>query len=201
LSGTLTTGIISSLNRSAPGSSDQRALWSLIQTDAAMNPGNSGGPLLDTQAELIGMNIAIASKTGQNAGVGFAIPVDRIRKIVPQLIEHGRVIRPDHGIVQVMPTEAGLRIVKINLGGPADRAGLQGYTIRREQRRQGAVVYVRETIDRDSADTIVAVNDRPTRSHTEFLDVIEQFQPGDRVMFTILRDGRRVEIPVTLGEA
>jgi S1-C subfamily serine protease len=173
----------------------------LIQTDAAMNPGNSGGPLLDTKAQLIGMNIAIASKTGQNAGVGFAIPANRILRIVPELIEHGKVIRPDHGIVSVMPTDYGLKIVKLNRGGPADRASLRAFRIRVEERVQGSIVYRRETIDRDYADTIMEVNGAPTRTHNEFLDVIERYRPGETVTFTILREGREMRVPVTLGEA
>jgi S1-C subfamily serine protease len=201
LSGTLTTGIISSLNRNAPGAASRRALESLIQTDAAMNPGNSGGPLLDTNAHLIGMNIAIASKTGQSAGVGFAIPANRIRRIVPELIEHGKVIRPDHGIVSVMPTQFGLKIVKLIPGGPAEKAELRGFRIRRERRVEGSIIYQREYIDRAYADTIVGVNGTPTRTHNEFLDVIEKYKPGDTVNFTIIREGREMTVPVTLGEA
>jgi S1-C subfamily serine protease len=90
LEGTLTTGIISNLNRTLP-SRTGREMKSIIQTDAAMNPGNSGGPLLDTGGRMVGMNVAIATKTGQNAGLGFAIPINRIRQIVPQLVEHGKV--------------------------------------------------------------------------------------------------------------
>ena len=108
LDGTLTTGIISSLNRTPSENARRRSLKALIQTDAAMNPGNSGGPLLNTNAEVIGMNVAIATKTGQNAGVGFAIPANRIRRIGPELIKHGRIIRPDHGIVSLMPTKQEL---------------------------------------------------------------------------------------------
>lgn len=201
LTGTLTTGIISSLNRNAPGASNRRALTSLIQTDAAMNPGNSGGPLLDTHARLIGMNIAIASKTGQNAGVGFAIPVNRIRHVVPELVKYGKMIRPDHGIVFVAETPNGLKIVKLNRGGPADKAGLRGYRIRRESRRQGSVIIQREYIDREYADTIVGVNNQPTRTDSEFQDVIEKYKPGDTVTFTILRDGQREQVQVTLGAA
>jgi len=93
---TLTTGVISSLNRSLQVSR-ARTIKSIIQTDAAINPGNSGGPLLDTGGRLIGMNVAIFSKTGQSSGVGFAIPVNLIARVVPQLIANGRVIRPDIG--------------------------------------------------------------------------------------------------------
>ena len=131
LEGTLTTGIISNLNRTLP-SRTGREMKSIIQTDAAMNPGNSGGPLLDTSGRMIGMNVAIATKTGQNAGLGFAIPINRIRQIVPQLIEHGKVVRADIGIVAVKEIDKGLQIVEVNKGGPAEKAGLQGWkTVRK----------------------------------------------------------------------
>ena len=102
---TLTTGIIS-VNRTLPAQ-NHRSIRSIIQIDAAINPGNSGGPLLDTQGRLIGMNTAIASATGQSAGVGFAIPVGNIARVVPQLIEHGHVIRPDAGITRVCKPSRG----------------------------------------------------------------------------------------------
>ncbi len=110
---TLTTGIIASLNRSLPGRRSGRSLKSIIQIDAAINPGNSGGPLLDSHARMIGMNTAIASKTGESAGVGFAIPVSTIARIVPQLIREGRVRRPETGIVRVYQTEQGLLIATL----------------------------------------------------------------------------------------
>ena len=104
---TLTTGIISSLNRSLPGRHGRRSLRSIIQIDAAINPGNSGGPLLDSHGRMIGMNTAIASKTGESAGVGFAIPINTIARVVPQLIQNGRVRRPDSGIARVYQTDRG----------------------------------------------------------------------------------------------
>ncbi len=106
---TLTTGIVSSLNRSLPART-KRAMKSIIQIDAAINPGNSGGPLLDSRGRLIGMNTAIASTTGQNTGVGFAIPSATITRVVPQLIERGHVIRPETGIAAVARTDRGLMI-------------------------------------------------------------------------------------------
>ncbi|HEV3341808.1 MAG TPA: trypsin-like peptidase domain-containing protein, partial [Pirellulales bacterium] len=118
---TLTTGIISSLNRRIPGR-EGRTLKSLIQTDAAINPGNSGGPLLDRHGLLIGMNTAIASRTGQNTGVGFAIPVSSIARIVPQLVEKGRVVRADVGIAKVYEGERGLMIAEVVSHGPAEKA-------------------------------------------------------------------------------
>ena len=91
----MTTGIISSLNRNLPSRVPGREMKALIQTDAAMNPGNSGGPLLNSNAEMIGMCVAIASRTGQNSGVGFAIPINRIRSILPDLMTHGHVVRAE----------------------------------------------------------------------------------------------------------
>ena len=123
---TLTTGIISSLNRTLPTRS-KREIRSIIQIDAAINPGNSGGPLLDSRGRLIGMNTAIASSTGQSAGVGFAVPVGSIARVVPQLIERGRVIRPDAGISRVLQTEKGLVIATMIPKGPAEQAGLADF--------------------------------------------------------------------------
>jgi S1-C subfamily serine protease len=114
---TMTVGIISSLNRSLP-SRKSRMMKSIIQIDAALNQGNSGGPLLDSRGRLIGMNTAIASRTGENTGVGFAIPVNNIQRVVPQLIENGRVIRPDIGITRVYQVEQGLVVATCP---PADR--------------------------------------------------------------------------------
>jgi S1-C subfamily serine protease len=199
LDGTLTTGIISSLNRTPSENSRRRSLKALIQTDAALNPGNSGGPLLNTNAEVIGMNIAIATKTGQNTGVGFAIPANRIQRIVPELIKHGRIIRPDHGIVSLMPTKQGLKIAKVNRDGPADRAGLRGFRIVRQQKQRGPIVYQREFVDSDYADYILAVNGQPTRTPNEFLDVVEQFRPGDEIIITILRQGHEEQVTLSLG--
>ncbi|MCA9225965.1 MAG: trypsin-like peptidase domain-containing protein, partial [Planctomycetales bacterium] len=144
---TLTVGIISSLNRQLP-SRNRRMMKSIIQIDAALNRGNSGGPLLNSHSELIGMNTAIASSTGENTGVGFAIPVSTIRRVVPQLIENGRVIRPEIGITRVLQTEGGLVIVSVADGGPADQAGLQGFKAVRTQRRRGPFVYEETRIDK-----------------------------------------------------
>lgn len=197
----LSTGIISSLNRTPPGGSRNSALQSLIQTDAAMNPGNSGGPLLNTSAEMIGMNVAIATKTGQNAGVGFAIPANRIRNIVPELIRNGKVVRPDHGILAVMETDRGLKIHQLAKGGPADRAGLRGFRFVIQEKVEGRFRITRRVPDRNYADFILGVDGKSIQTHHEFLDVIEEYKPGDTVIFTILRDGRRQKVPVTLDAA
>ncbi|MEM6798894.1 MAG: trypsin-like peptidase domain-containing protein [Planctomycetota bacterium] len=199
LEGTLTIGIVSSLNRSVPSRAAGRAMTGMIQTDAAMNPGNSGGPLLNSSAEMIGMNVAIASKIGQNSGVGFAIPVDRVRRFLPELIEHGKVIRAYHGIVTLMETPTGLRIAKISRGGPADQAGLRGFRILRRERRRGPILYTETSIDRDYADTILAIDGAQVGTHTQFLEIMDRYKPGETVTITVLREGQRQQATLTLG--
>jgi S1-C subfamily serine protease len=197
---TLTTGIVSSLNRSLP-SRNGRTMKSIIQIDAAINPGNSGGPLLDSRSRLIGMNTAIASRTGQNTGVGFAIPVTSIAYVVPQLIAKGRVIRPEIGIARVYETERGLLIATLTPGGPAEQAGLRGPRIVRERRRQGPFVYESQSIDRTAADRIVALDGTKVGSADEFLSLIEAHRPGDEVSLTIVREGKEMNVPLRLGES
>jgi S1-C subfamily serine protease len=195
---TMTVGIISSLNRSLP-SRKARMMKSIIQIDAALNQGNSGGPLLDSRARLIGMNTAIASRTGENTGVGFAIPVNNIQRVVPQLIENGRVIRPDIGITRVYQTENGLVIATLATGGPAERAGLRGFRLVRQQQRRGPFVYEETQIDRSHADLIVAIDSVPIRSADDLLSVIESKRPGEQVVLTVIREGRETQVPVILG--
>ncbi len=195
---TLTTGIISSLNRSLPSRRTGRLLKSIIQIDAAINPGNSGGPLLDSHARMIGMNTAIASKTGESAGVGFAIPVSTIARIVPQLIHEGRVRRPEAGIVRVYQTDRGLLIATLAPGGPAERAGLHGPKVVRQQKRQGPFVYEIQTVDRAAADLIVAVDGKPAKTADDFLDAIESKHPGEQVTISVIRGGQERGIPLVL---
>jgi S1-C subfamily serine protease len=192
---TVTHGIISAKGRLL-GMLD---LVELLQTDAAMNPGNSGGPLLDTSGRMIGMNVAIATKTGQSAGLGFAIPVNRIRQSVPQLIEHGKVIRADIGIVAVVETPQGLQIVQTNRGGPADRAGLRGWKKVRREVTRGPLVYTVERNDPSAADIVIAVNGQPVEKASAFVEMVEEHPPGDRIELTIIREGRQMKVPVTLG--
>jgi S1-C subfamily serine protease len=194
---TMSSGIISSLNRSLP--SKGRTMRSMIQIDAALNRGNSGGPLLDTRGRLIGMNTAIASTTGENTGVGFAIPVDTIRRVASQLIETGHVVRADSGITHVLPTERGLTIVMLTPGGPAEKAGLRGFKIIRDQERRGPFVVEKRRVDRSQADTIVSVDGHKVASGDDFLTAIEQHRPGEEARLGILRGGRTVEVPVTLS--
>ena len=197
---TMTTGIISSLNRTLP-SRNKRLMRSIIQIDAALNQGNSGGPLLDTQARLIGMNTAIASSTGENTGVGFAIPVNTIARVVPQLIQRGHVIRPDVGIIFMVETPQGPAVVAVSPGGPAERAGLQGFRIVKRQTRRGLFVYEESRIDREHADVVRAVDGKPVKTVDDFVTEIESKEPGQRIVLQVLRDGRLLEVPLILGAA
>ncbi len=196
---TLSTGIVSSLNRSLPSRGNpRRTIKSIIQIDAAINPGNSGGPLLDSHARMIGMNTAIASRSGDSAGVGFAIPVDTIARVLPQLIQNGRVRRPDSGIVKVYQTDRGLLISTLVPGGPAERAGLQGPRTRSEVRRGPFGSYTVSMIDRSAADLIVAVDGEPIKTADDFLNAIESKRAGDQVVLTVIRGGQQLHVPLRL---
>ncbi|WP_197524809.1 S1C family serine protease [Botrimarina hoheduenensis] len=201
LEGTLTTGMISSLNRTVPSRRGGRAMTGMVQTDAAMNPGNSGGPLLNSSGEMVGMCVAIVSATGQNAGVGFAIPMNRIRRFLPELLEHGRVIRAYHGIVLLNETPRGLQIAKLAKGGPAENAGLRPFVEVIETGRQGPFIVQRTRLDRDHADLIVAIDTKPVANHEDFVTLMDSYRPGQRVIFTVVREGQRLDVPVVLGAA
>jgi S1-C subfamily serine protease len=198
---TITTGIISALNRTLPSRVPGRDLKSIIQTDAALNPGNSGGPLLDTSGRLIGMNVAIATKSGQNAGLGFAIPINRIARFVPELIANGKITRPDIGIVAVMETDRGLQIVDTNKGGPAALSGLRGWRIVRQQVRRGPFVQTQQKQDREYADLIIAVDGQPVETGSALIEAIEAHKPGDQIVLTIIREGQTQQVRITLGAA
>ena len=195
---TLTTGIISSLNRSLPARNG-RTIKAIIQTDAAINPGNSGGPLLDSSSRLIGMNTAIASRTGQSSGVGFAIPVGTLARIVPQLIERGKVTRADAGIARVYQTDHGLLVASLVPDGPAERAGMRGFKVVRERRRQGPFMAETERVDRSGADLIVAVAGVAVKNADDFLSQVETRNSGDEVLITVEREGHRLDLPVVLA--
>ncbi|MFO0819675.1 MAG: trypsin-like peptidase domain-containing protein [Pirellulales bacterium] len=195
---TMTLGIVSSLNRSLPTRAG-RSLKSIIQIDAALNRGNSGGPLLDSRGRLIGMNTAIASSTGENTGVGFAIPVNTLARVVPQLIQNGRVIRPDIGITRVLETERGLVVVTLTPGGPAERAGVQGFRVVKTQKRRGPFVYEEQRLDRSQADLIVAIDGKKVRSADDLLSVVEMKRPGESVELGIVRQGQEGLVAIVLG--
>jgi S1-C subfamily serine protease len=200
---TMSTGIISSLDRTLPNPHSPLPLKSIIQIDASINPGNSGGPLLDTHANVIGMNVAIAtspnSRSQQSAGVGFAIPVNTIARVVPQLVQSGHVQRSDAGIVKVLQTDRGLLIALMVPGGPAQHAGLQGARIEEKQQRQGPFITKYRTVNWAAADMIVAVDGRPTKTAEDFLNAVEAKQPGQQVVITVIRAGQQLDVPLTLG--
>ncbi len=193
---TMSTGMISAVNRQIPSRED-RSMHSRIQIDAALNQGNSGGPLINTSGQLIGMNTAIMSSDGDSAGVGLAIPVSTLQRIVPQLLQHGRVIRPWIGITRVYERPEGLLIISTTGGGPADQAGLRGFSIVMKSNGQS----VHPVIDPSTADLILAVDSVPVRTSDELLAAIEKRKPGDRIIFTIQRAGQNLNVPVTLGQA
>ncbi len=186
---TLTTGVVSALGREIK-SVTNRTIHNVIQTDAAINPGNSGGPLLDSAARLIGVNTAIYSPSGGSAGVGFAVPVHEVNRVVPQIIRHGRVVRPGIGISAVnqrVVEELGLEgvlVLKAEPSSAAEKAGLRGT----QQVRGGLIL----------GDLIVAVNGAPVADWNQLRDELEKHQAGETVTLTLLRDERQVEVTVTL---
>ncbi len=187
---TLTTGIISALGREIE-SVTRRPIQGVIQTDAAINPGNSGGPLLDSSGRLIGVNTAIFSPSGASVGIGFAIPVNTVNRIVPQLIRYGKVTRPGLG-VQVAEDQLaqemglpGVLIVDVRPGSPGAKVGLRGT----RRNFSGQVIL---------GDVIVAINDKRIESVKDLFLVLEKYQVGDTVKVSILRQGRRLEYHITL---
>jgi S1-C subfamily serine protease len=186
---TLTTGVVSALGREIK-SVTNRTIHNVIQTDAAINPGNSGGPLLDSAARLIGVNTAIYSPSGGSSGVGFAVPVHEVNRVVPQIIRHGKLVRPGLGISVVnqrVVEELGLEgvlVLKAEPGSSAEKAGLRGTS----QVRGGLIL----------GDLIVAVNGRPVADWNQLRDELETHQAGEAVTLRLLRDERQVEVTVTL---
>jgi S1-C subfamily serine protease len=195
---TMSTGIISSLNRQIP-SSHNRTMRSLIQIDAALNQGNSGGPLINTRSELIGMNTAIMSTHGDSAGVGFAIPVSTLKRIVPSLIQEGRIVRPTIGIARVYENNGGLMIVSLVPGGPAEKAGLQGFSLAKKSFRQGPFRYEQTVVDPKTADMIKAADGEPVKNADDLLAIIERKRPGETVELVIERGGQKLTARILLG--
>jgi S1-C subfamily serine protease len=193
----MSAGMISSLNRQLP--SRARTMRSLIQVDMSLNQGNSGGPLLNTRGELIGMNAAIMSSNGDSAGVGFAIPASTIQRILGKLSKYGKVVRPTIGITRVYENERGLLIVTTARGGPAEAAGLKGFSLASKTLRQGLYRYEQNSIDPSTADLIQAIDGAPVRSADELLEIIENKSPGDTVVIDILRAGQALQVPIKLG--
>lgn len=176
LSKTLTSGLVSALGRTLPVDNG-REIPGVIQTDAAINPGNSGGPLLDSAGRLIGVNTAILSKSGSSAGVGFAIPVDLVNQIVPQLIERGSLPRPGIGIAvadESMARRLGIRgvaVMGVEPGSPAARAGLAAFDLQ----------------NRIIGDVIIAVDGQPVANVLELSKSLESAGVGSQVKLLVLR--------------
>ncbi len=191
---TLTTGIVSALNREIE-SVTRRTIRGAIQTDAAINPGNSGGPLLDSAGRLIGVNTSIYSPSGASAGIGFAIPVDEVNRIVPKLIRDGRFIRPALGVTagaaqlqQALGAPKGVLLVGVAAGGPAAAAGLMPYS----RGRDGRIV---------AGDVITAVADQPVADLDDMLSAIERRQIGEKLSLSVWRAGQTRKVVVTLGSS
>lgn len=193
---TLTTGIISSLNRSLR-SENNRMIRGIIQTDAAINPGNSGGPLLNRKGELIGITTAIVSRAGQHSGIGLAVPASTAKRVVEELVQFGRVIRPDCGIFSVYEVDAGLLVAKLVPEGPAEAAGLRGP--KEMVVRRGGFVY--RGLDRAQADLIVAVDGKEVKTFDDLLTHVESKKPGDSVTLSVVRDGKKKDVTVELEES
>ena len=193
---TLTTGVISGLQRPIRAQNG-RQIEGAIQTDASINPGNSGGPLLDSHGRMIGINSQIESPSGASAGVGFAIPVNIAKRIVPQLVRNGYVQRPKLGIVprdveslsgQVrLPVSYGTMIWQVQQGGPAANAGLRGLV----QTEDG---------DIELGDIIIAIDGEKISNNDDLYRTLDKHQVGDTVNIEVMRNGRSIRVPVRLSD-
>lgn len=190
---TLTTGIISALGREIE-SAGQAKIRDVIQTDAAINPGNSGGPLLDSAGRLIGVNTAIASPSGVSSGIGFAIPVDDVNRVVPQLISDGKSSRPVLGVSLINPALvrnlqiAGLAVGGVNAGSGAEKAGLRpAFTDRRGRRILG--------------DVIVKVDGKPTKTVDDLYHILKNRKSGEVIEVIVLREEQEIVMPVALSSS
>jgi len=201
---TVTTGVVSSLGRTLDASNG-RQISGVIQTDAAINPGNSGGPLLDSHGEVIGINSAIFSPSGGSVGIGFAIPVDTIKRWLPDLISLGRARHPYMGITVTRPltsaqlkqlgydAEGGVLLAQVDRGSPAELAGLRGGNRR---------VSIGNTIVTTGGDLILAVDGHKVRQLEDITSYLDQErQVGDTVRLTILRNGKEMQVDVKLADS
>ena len=181
---TITSGIISALGREINAITG-RTIDGVIQTDAAINPGNSGGPLLDSAGRLIGVNTAIYSPSGAYAGIGFAVPVEEVNRVVPELIKYGKLIKPGIGVTLVDERYAarygiseGILIGRVEVGGPADQAGLQA-----ARQLRGEIV---------TGDIIVGIDGSQVSSVNDVRNILENMQVGDEIELTYLRQGQQL---------
>jgi S1-C subfamily serine protease len=190
---TLTVGVVSALGREI-NSLNSRKIRDVIQTDASINPGNSGGPLLNSLGQLIGVNTQIISPSGASAGIGFAIPVNTVKKVIPQLVQYGEEVIPILGIQN--PPDGwsrqmgidGVPILAVVEGLPAEKAGMKGI----EQDRRGGYVL---------GDVIVEIDDTKITNNDDLLNALEQHMPGDEVKVVTERNGERQEFEVELAES
>lgn len=190
---TITAGIVSALDREVKGIGEV-TIRGMIQTDSSINPGNSGGPLLDSQGQLIGMNTMIFSSSGSSAGIGFAVPVQSIKRIVPQLIEHGKVIRPGLG-VGVLPDQQrrgfgvkkGVVVTAVEKKGPAARAGLKGIT----QDRRGRYYL---------GDVIVGIDDHEIKNYDDIYHALDEYEVGDKVEVHYIRNDEKKSVKLELTQ-
>jgi 2-alkenal reductase len=201
---TLTTGIVSALGRTMPSGTSQFSIPEMIQTDTAINPGNSGGPLLDRNGHVMGVNTLILSLTQASSGVGFAIPANVVKQVVPSLISDGYHAYAWLGIVgrdldreaaiamELSPDQRGALVLEVTENSPADEAGLQGSTEAVEM--FGALFDI-------GGDVIVAAENQPLQSMDDLIVfLVEQTVPDQEITFTVLRDGEEINLDVTLGE-
>ena len=199
---TLTTGVVSSLGRTVQ-TDENTLIDEAIQTDAAINRGNSGGPLMNSHGEVIGINSAIYSPSGAAAGIGFAIPINTARRIAEDLITKGHVTRASLGLegralwpglaeALNLPVQQGLLIERAIPGGPAAQAGIHGGT-------RSVLAGMREL--RIGGDVLVAINGKPITSQSELNVWINRSKPGDTVTVTVIRDGKKMDVPVKLAES
>ena len=190
---TLTTGVVSALGREIKAPSN-RLIRGVIQTDAAINPGNSGGPLLNSLGQLVGVNTAIYSPSGASAGIGFAIPVNTVKEVVPQLISYGRILRPIIGVELASDRWIrryrikGLPVVRVYPGLPAAEAGLKGAY--RNSRGEIAL-----------GDIITHLDDAPIRNNDDYLSAMEEHEIGDIVTVRTRRGDEEKRFEVTLTES
>ena len=188
---TLSTGVVSGLEREIQSLAG-RPIFGVIQTDAAINPGNSGGPLLDSRGRLIGINTAIFSPSGASAGIGFAVPIDPIERFVPQLIEHGRIIRPglgiqfDHGINERLGGQ-GIVVLGVQPESAADKAGIRPT---RRDPDTGRIVL---------GDVIVGIDGAPVKGQKDLFKALDDKRVGDRILIAVRREGKEEEVQVTLA--
>lgn len=198
---TLTTGVVSSLGRTVQVS-DTTFIDEAIQTDAAINRGNSGGPLLNSHGEVIGINSAIYAPTGTTAGIGFAIPINTARRVAEDLISQGRVRRASLGIegralwpglaeALDLGVDQGILIERVVAGGPAAKAGIRGGS---------RVVLAGLQELRVGGDVLVGINGKEVSSQMDVNLLLNRARPGDTIQVTIVRSGKKMDVPVQLGE-